>query len=60
MLLSATSRLHSVNPLDLPSQLAQFLVDDLHPLANALYTLSIGGNDVIDAISPTPRTRPRR
>jgi phospholipase/lecithinase/hemolysin len=43
--------LHTVNPLDLPSQFAQFLVDDPHPLANALYTLSIGANDVIDAIS---------
>jgi phospholipase/lecithinase/hemolysin len=43
--------LHTVNPTDLPSQVAQFLVDDPHPLANALYTLSIGANDVIDAIS---------
>jgi phospholipase/lecithinase/hemolysin len=42
--------LHGVNPLDLPSQLAQFLVDDPHPLANALYTLSIGANDLLDAI----------
>jgi phospholipase/lecithinase/hemolysin len=43
--------LHTVSPLDLPSQLAQFLVDEPHPSTNALYTLSIGGNDVIDAIS---------
>jgi phospholipase/lecithinase/hemolysin len=43
--------LHSVNPLDLPSQLGQFLVDDPQPKANALYTLSIGANDTIDAIS---------
>ncbi len=43
--------LHTASPLDLPSQLAQFLLDDPHPSANALYTLSIGGNDVIDAIS---------
>ncbi len=43
--------LHGVTPIDLPSQLAQFLVDDPHPVADALYTLSIGGNDVIDAIS---------
>ena len=43
--------LHTVNPLDLPSQLAQFLVDKTHPVGNALYTLSIGANDTIDAIS---------
>jgi phospholipase/lecithinase/hemolysin len=43
--------LHQETPIDLPSQLAQFLVDDPHPVADALYTLSIGGNDVIDAIS---------
>jgi phospholipase/lecithinase/hemolysin len=42
--------LHGVNPLDLPSQLAQFLVTDPHPSANALYTLSIGANDLLDAI----------
>ena len=42
--------LHTVNPIDLPSQLAQFLVDDPHPQANALYTLSIGANDLLDAI----------
>jgi phospholipase/lecithinase/hemolysin len=43
--------LHAANPLDLPSQLAQFLATQGHAPANALYTLSIGGNDVIDAIS---------
>ena len=43
--------LHTVTPIDLPSQLAQFLVQQPNPDANALYTLSIGGNDVIDAIS---------
>jgi phospholipase/lecithinase/hemolysin len=42
--------LHTVLPIDLPSQLAQFLLDDPHPLANALYTLSIGANDLLDAI----------
>jgi phospholipase/lecithinase/hemolysin len=42
--------LHTLLPIDLPGQLAQFLVQDPHPSANALYTLSIGGNDVIDAI----------
>jgi phospholipase/lecithinase/hemolysin len=43
--------LHSLTPIDLPSQLAQFLLDDPRPVADALYALSIGGNDVIDAIS---------
>ena len=42
--------LHSLSPLDLPAQLAQFALQDPHPAANALYTLSIGGNDVIDAV----------
>jgi phospholipase/lecithinase/hemolysin len=42
--------LHDVSPIDLPSQLAQFLVDDPHPKANALYTLTIGANDLLDAI----------
>jgi len=43
--------LHGVVPLDLTSQLAQFIVDDPHPKAGALYTLSIGANDVQDAIA---------
>jgi phospholipase/lecithinase/hemolysin len=48
-------KLHQVNPIDLPGQLAQFVLDDPHPEANALYTLSIGANDVIDAISEYAR-----
>jgi phospholipase/lecithinase/hemolysin len=43
--------LHTVNPIDLPSQLAQFIANVPHPSANALFTLSIGANDAIDAIS---------
>jgi len=43
--------LHTVDPvIDLPSQLTQFLADVPHPSANALYTLSIGANDLLDAI----------
>jgi phospholipase/lecithinase/hemolysin len=42
--------LHSALPIDLPSQLLQFAVEDPHPAANALYTLSIGANDLLDAI----------
>ena len=42
--------LHTVLPIDLPSQLVQFVADDPHPQANALYTLSIGANDLLDAI----------
>ena len=41
--------LHSASLLDLPFQLAEFAAADPHPAENALYTLSIGGNDVIDA-----------
>jgi len=43
--------LHTLNPSDLPSQFAQFLAQDPTPKPNALYTLSIGSNDVFDAIS---------
>ncbi len=35
---------------DLPSQLAQFVAEDTKPNANALYALSIGSNDLFDAI----------
>jgi phospholipase/lecithinase/hemolysin len=42
---------------DLPSQLVQFLAEDPKPTANALYALSIGANDLNDAI-PTYRTDP--
>lgn len=43
--------LHGALPIDLPSQLAQFRLQDPHPSASALYTVSIGANDVIDAIA---------
>ena len=42
--------LHSVLPVDLPAQLAQFAVQDTDSTSCEIYTLSIGGNDVIDAI----------
>jgi phospholipase/lecithinase/hemolysin len=42
--------LHTANPIDLPSQLDQFEVTVPHPSANALYALSIGANDLLDAI----------
>jgi len=42
--------LHTVLPIDLPAQLAAFIAADPHPSANALYTLSIGGNDLLNAI----------
>jgi phospholipase/lecithinase/hemolysin len=47
---TGSETLHSITPIDLPSQLAQFVLDDPHPEANALYTLSIGANDLQDAI----------
>jgi phospholipase/lecithinase/hemolysin len=43
--------LHTTNPADLPAQLAQFVAADPNPQPNALYTLSIGSNDVLDAAS---------
>jgi phospholipase/lecithinase/hemolysin len=54
---SGQEPLHSVLPIDLPGQLAQFLVQTPHPNAHALYALSIGANDVIDAI-PVYATSP--
>jgi len=49
--------LHTVLPIDLPAQLAALLVQVPHPSANALYTLSIGANDLLDAI-PVYATNP--
>lgn len=42
---------HSLSAIDLPSQFAQFVAEDPHPKANALYTLTIGSNDVLGAIT---------
>jgi phospholipase/lecithinase/hemolysin len=47
---AGTEPLHGALPIDLPSQLLQFEVEDPHPAAGALYTLSIGANDLLDAI----------
>jgi phospholipase/lecithinase/hemolysin len=50
--------LGTANPLtDLPAQLVQFLAEDPKPNPNALYALSIGANDLDDAI-PTYLTDP--
>lgn len=43
--------LHSANPLDLPTQLKEFQAEFPHPNPNALYTVSAGSNDVIDAVN---------
>ncbi len=43
--------LHVPNPADLSSQFTQFAAADPKPQPNALYTVSIGGNDVLDAVS---------
>jgi len=43
--------LHTLGPDDLPGQLTQFEAANPKPSASALYTLSIGGNDVLKAIS---------
>jgi phospholipase/lecithinase/hemolysin len=37
-----------LNPTDLPGQLAMFVAHVPHPQANALYTVWIGSNDVLD------------
>ncbi len=47
---AGTEPLHTANPIDLPSQLAQFLLNVPQPQANALYTITIGANDLLDAI----------
>ncbi|HUB50079.1 MAG TPA: SGNH/GDSL hydrolase family protein [Acetobacteraceae bacterium] len=39
---------HTVNPTDLTSQYAQFLAQVASPQPNALYTVWIGSNDVLD------------
>lgn len=44
---------HTVNPSDLPSQLAQFAVNVPNPSPNALYTVWAGSNDVLDIANST-------
>ena len=39
---------HTVNPTDLPSQVAQFAANVPDPSPNALYTVWAGSNDVLD------------
>ncbi len=48
---TGTTAAHSATPLDLPSQLVQYQVQTPFPQSNALYTLSIGANDVLDAVT---------
>ena len=48
---TGSTPLHAGTPVDLPSQLAQFEFANPTPQTNALYTLSIGSNDVLNAIS---------
>jgi len=47
---TGSDSLHPQTPADLPSQLAQFKASHPVPVANAIYTLAVGSNDVIDAI----------
>jgi phospholipase/lecithinase/hemolysin len=46
---TGSTPLHQADPTDLPSQLAQFMVQYPHPDPNALYAVWIGDNDVRDA-----------
>jgi phospholipase/lecithinase/hemolysin len=39
---------HTANPTDLPSQLGQFVLNTPSPSPDALYTVWIGSNDVLD------------
>ena len=43
---------HTANPSDLNYQLTQFQAEDPHPLTNALYTVWIGSNDLLNALGP--------
>jgi phospholipase/lecithinase/hemolysin len=47
---------HTLNPTDLPSQYAQFLAQVPSPQPNALYTVWIGSNDVLDIANNTTLT----
>lgn len=53
---TGATAIHSVNPTDLPSQIAQFAAADPHPQANALYTVWAGSNDVLDIANTTTMT----
>ena len=44
---------HTLNPLDLPSQYAQFVANTPNPSPNALYTMWAGSNDVLDIANST-------
>lgn len=46
--------LNALNPLDLPSQFVQFAAGHRSPEPQALYTISIGGNDVLSAATSYP------
>lgn len=56
-LAGAISGVHSLQPLDLPAQLTEFgATKNGQAPATALYTLSIGGNDLIAILSDTSLT----
>lgn len=44
---TGTTPVHTANPTDLPSQLAQFVADVPNPSPNALYTVWAGSNDLL-------------
>jgi phospholipase/lecithinase/hemolysin len=50
---TGTTPVHTANPIDLPSQLAQFAVNVPHPSPNALYTVRAGSLDVLDIANST-------
>ena len=48
---TGTTGVHAATPIDLPGQLLQFEAQVSHPDPNALYTVWIGNNDMLSAIS---------
>ncbi len=54
---SGQTSVHTLSPIDLPSQLAQFVAGVPHPRRHALYTLWIGANDLFDILA-TPGLPP--
>lgn len=48
---SGPTSVHTVSPIDLPAQLAEFEANVAHPNSGALYVLWIGANDLFDILS---------
>jgi len=51
---------HAASPVDLPSQLGQFVATVPQPSSDALYTVWIGSNDMLDVANNTTLTADQR